>query len=209
MVAVCWSGLRNPATWYLAAGGVLLLVSLWLPYATAQRTTRVELRADAIARALIEAAAEPLGAIGADAIETVLARFHLYAEREGVYTWDIEVVDPPWPDTVIGLQNKHYLFHLAESPPDAKESPSPDATPNYEVMAWPRNALGPAHSVFFHPDNAVPAYTRNLAQGYAGAAEGRPQPGCAQRRQALYEWTKSYRGADDERWIAHRARDDG
>jgi len=195
--------------WYLALGLLLLVASLWLPFATARRAMRVEARANDVARALMEAVGDTVDALDANDVDTVLARFFGLAARDGIYVEDLERVDPAWPGTLLSLRNKHYLFQLAESPPDPKESPGAETVPAYEVMAWPRRALGPANSVFFHPDNAVPAYTRNLAQGYAGAEDGRPRPGCAQRRQALFEWTSSYRGDDDERWIAHLTRAPG
>ncbi|MCA8975933.1 MAG: hypothetical protein KDC98_14520, partial [Planctomycetes bacterium] len=196
------SGLRNPSTWYLGLGLGLLVLSLWVPYLTASRTTRHEARAHSIAQALLEAIPNHGDRLEPVDFEIVLARFFALASRDDVFVNDLEIVTPPLPNTVMTLRNKHYLFHLAESPPDPRESPSRDALPAYEVMAWPRRTIGPAHSVFFVPENAMPSYTRNLAQGYAGAGDDRPAPGCAQRRQALYEWTTSYYGVDDERWIA-------
>ena len=156
--------------WYLALGLLLLVASLWLPFATARRAMRVEARANDVARALMEAVGDTVDALDANDVDTVLARFFGLAARDGIYVEDLERVDPAWPGTLLSLRNKHYLFQLAESPPDPKESPGAETVPAYEVMAWPRRALGPANSVFFHPDNAVPAYTRNLAQGYADIA---------------------------------------
>ncbi|MCR9247036.1 MAG: hypothetical protein NXI31_18540 [bacterium] len=203
MVRLRRTGLGNPAFWYFGAGLVLIALSLWAPYATARRTTRVEQRADGIARLLLEAIHDWPFALTPDDALVALARFHQHAACERIYVTDLEIVEPPLPGTLLVLQNKHYVFHLAESPPDRRETPSPGALPNYEVMAWPRNATGPAHSVYFHPDNALPAYTRNLAQGYRGLEpKHRPKPGCAHRRQALWEWTTSYYGQDDGRWIA-------
>jgi len=204
MALTRWAGLTNPATWYLALGFLMLGTSIWVPFATASRTTRVEGRADAIAMTLLEATVQwPVALTDAD-LDVVMARFHALAERDRIHVADLEVLEPAWPDTLLSLRNKHYLFHLAVSPltPDADSSRV--AAPSYEVMAWPRRGSGPAHSVFFHPDNALPAYTRNLAKGYEGDGSARPIPGCAQRRQAIWEWTKSYRGQDDERWIVHR-----
>lgn len=202
MASSRWAGLTNPATWYLTVGLVLLIGSIWTPFATARRTTRVEGRGDAIARTLLRATAGFSEALAGDDVDVVLARFHALAERDRVYTADLEVIEPPWSGTLLCLANKHYLFQLAESPPSPEDPYTGDALPSYEVMAWPRRGIGPAHSVFFHPDNALPAYTRNLAQGYEGDGSRRPVPGCAHRRQALYEWTTSYYGQDDERWIA-------
>ena len=134
---------------------------------------------------------------------TVFAQFQRLSTRDHVYIADLEIVDPPWQGTLLALRNKHYLFQLAETPPDPDDLGTLGTMPCYEVMAWPRREVGPAHSVFFHSDSALPAYTRNLAQGYEGELGKRPRPGCASRRQALFEWTKSYYGQDDERWIVH------
>ncbi|MCA8953915.1 MAG: hypothetical protein KDE27_30675 [Planctomycetes bacterium] len=200
------AALTNPATWYLTFGLVALAGSMWAPYATALRTTRIESRGDEIASALIAAVRQWPDVIAPADVPVLLARFYALAERDGAFLGDLEVVEPPWSGTLLSLQNKHYLFQVAESPPPVDDPGTPGSVPAYEVMAWPRRRSGPAHSVFFHPANALAAYTRNLAQGYDGAGRDRPQPGAAQRRQALWEWTKSYYGQDDERWIVHNDR---
>ncbi len=202
MVRLRWAGFLNPATWYLTIGVTLLAGSLWAPFATARRNSRVEQRADTIAALLLDSMLEWDFELTPEDAHIALAKFWRHAERQRIYTADLEVVEPALPGTLLTLQNKHYLFHLAPSPCARTEAPSDVAIPAYEVMAWPARQIGPAHSVFFHPSNALPAYTRNLKDKYAGL-DKHPRPGCAQRRQALWEWTTSYYGQDDERWIVH------
>jgi hypothetical protein len=56
--------------------------------------------------------------------------------------------------------------------------------------------------VFFYPENAPRAYTRNLAKAYSGLDDRRITPGGGHRRPAqTLELRASYRGLDDERWI--------
>jgi len=122
--------------------------------------------------------------------------------RDGAFVNDLEVLDQALPDSLLTLQNKHYAFQIAVSPPDPKDTPSADAEPAYEVTAWPLSAVGPGRSVFFYPENAPRAYTRNLAKGYTGLDDRRITPGCGHRRLAqTLELRVSYRGLDDERWI--------
>lgn len=196
--------LRNPASWYVATGLGLLAATLFAPYLTATRTTRVELRADAIAADLLEAALQAGPVLTADEVPILRARFAALTARDGLFVGDLEFLEQPWEGTIVSARNKHYCFHVAVSPPDPEYEPSRGALPSYEVMAWPRTAIGPAHSAYLHAENSVPAYTRNLAKGYH--EDNRPHPGSGQRRPGgLYEWTKAYRGQDDEFWFAHRS----
>ena len=188
---------------------MLLASTVWVPFQSAERTARVERRADQIAALLLEATARASGVPvrgGWDAatVEIVLAFFHALALRDNAFVNDLEVVDPPLPDSLLTLQNKHYVFQIAVSPPDPKETPSADAEPACEVTAWPLSTVGPGHSVFFYPENAPRAYTRNLAKGYTGLGDRRITPGRGHRRPAqTLELRNSYRGLDDERWIMY------
>ena len=195
---------RNPAAWFTLIGLLLLAVSIWVPFQTAARTARTEQRADQIATLLLEVVRDFGGELDAATVEIMLARFHRLARRDGVYVTDLELVEPPLPDTVLLLQNKHYAFQVAVSPPDPRATVGAGALPALEVVAWPLTAVGPGHSVFFHPDNAPRAYTRNLAAGYAGLLQRRPTPGKGHRRSTqTMETAGSYRGFDDERWILY------
>lgn len=198
------SSLANPATWYIFAGILLLGASIWVPYLSAVRTARVESRADEISGLLLQATKGQIGAIGPDEVQNVLARFFALAEREQVLVGDLEVHDSPLSGTLLSLQNKHYLFYLAASVPDADAIVSRDSTPSFETMAWPIAGLGPGHSAFFQSDSAPRAYTRNLTVGYQGTADRRPYPSNAQRRtSSLFDVSHSYRDQRDERWIAY------
>ena len=195
-------GIGTPAGWYTLVGIVMLGVSIWVPFLTAARTARVELRADRIASLLLEASLTVAGPIGDDDVDFVLARFHALALRDGVHTADLERVEPPLADTLLTLENKHYAFHLAVSPPHATAVPGEGTDPAYEVMAWPREKVGPAHTAFFDPDDAPPAFTRNLNRNYHGFGAERPSPGRSHRHPSNVVDTRAfYRSIDDERWI--------
>lgn len=194
-------GIGTPAGWYTAIGVLLLAGSIWVPFLTAERTARVEQRADAIASRLLAASRVVVGPLDGPAVEIVLARFHGLALRDGIHTNDLERIDPPLPDTLLTLRNKHYAFHLAVSPPDPTAIVGRDTEPAYEVLAWPMDVVGPGHSAFLHCDDAPPAFTRNLSAGYVGLGSRRPAPGRSHRRPSSVEIAAFYRSYDDERWI--------
>lgn len=199
-----WSPLANPATWYAAFGVAVLVATVWLPYLSAQRTARVEGRADQIAGLLLEAARDFPEAIEPADVDHVLARLFALAARDGTHVADLELREEPLPGILLVLQNKHYLFHLAASPVEAQAAPSHGAVPSYHVAAWPVRAFGPGHSAFFLALDAPRAYTRNLTAGYVGTGKDRPLPERLHRRPGgTFEAAKSYRNLDDERWIVY------
>lgn len=195
-------GVGTPAGWYTLLGLVLLGASIWVPFLTAERTARVEQRADRIAGLLLEAVLPmPAPAVAGD-LEHVLARFHRLAARDHVHVNDLERIEPPLADTLLTLRNKHYAFHLAVSPPEPNATVGPGTEPAYEAMAWPLDAVGPGHSAFLHCDDAPRAYTRNLGAGYFGLGSDRPRPGLSHRRpSSALDALHYYRSFDDERWI--------
>lgn len=198
------SSLANPATWYIFAGVLFLGASIWVPFLTAERTARIESRADRISGLLLEATTGQPGTIGPDELPNVLARFFALAERDEVLVGDLEVREAPLSGTLLTLENKHYLFYLAASVPDADAVVSRDATPAFEAMAWPITGLGPGHSAFFQSDSAPRAYTRNLTVGYLGTKKNRPYTSNAHRRaSSMFEISRSYRDQRDERWIVY------
>jgi hypothetical protein len=74
----------------------------------------------------------------------------------------------------------------------------------YECLAWPLSEVGPGHGVFFHPDDAPRAYTRNLTAGYWGLGTHRPLPGqCHRLVGEVSSGRGYYRSAGDERWILY------
>src|SRR5436190_3151790 len=168
----------NPATWYTAIGIGLLAASLWMPWASALRTARIEERADQIAEALIHATRGAPPPDDAASLETLFARFLALAESRSLFVADLERHDPP-EDALLLMTNKHYAFQLAASPPAEPERGriGRDTVPALEVVAWPLSRVGAAHCAFFHPGNAPRAYSRNLAAGYAGTGNRRPAPG--------------------------------
>ena len=198
----------NPAFWYVAAGFGLLAFSLWIPWLSASRTTRVEQRADNLAEALLHAARgfEPSddGQLDEARIQAVLARFYQFADSRGLRLNHIERVEPTPEGALLCLRNKHYAIQLTVSPPDATQRPGLHTVPALEVTAWPLRQVGPGHCAFFYPENAERAYTRNLRKGYAGLEDGRPLPGHCHRRPGLGSRRPSqYASGDDERWILY------
>ena len=175
-----------------------------MPFLTAERTARIEARADQISGLLLEATRGQLGAILPGDLPNVQARFHALAARDDVPIGDLEVLEPALSGTLLTLQNKHYLFYLAASVPDADAVVSRDAVPAFEVMAWPIRSIGPGHSAFFQSDSAPRAYTRNLTVSYVGTAAARPFASNAHRRaSSMFEISHSYRDQRDERWIVY------
>ena len=71
-----------------------------------------------------------------------------------------------------------------------------------EAVAFPREAVGPAKSIFFHPEDADRAYSRNLQSDYTDdAADRRPPPGMFHRRPDGKRRAWDYRAFDDERFL--------
>jgi hypothetical protein len=192
---------RNPAAWYTTFGMLLLAFSLYIPWLTASRTTRVEERADQIAEALLLAAGDvaPAWPLDEGDLQVLLARFHAYAERERVYVNDLERVASPSPGAILCLVNKHYAVQLAESPPLPDARVGQGTVPALEVTAWPLSAVGPGLCAFFYPENAERAFSRNLRAGYAGFGR-RPMPGDSHRHGDNATFRTFYSGRDDERW---------
>lgn len=194
-----WQGLPGLLT---QGAAVLFLVgSVGLPVWSAQRTARLEARAGAVADALLEAAAGLPGMVTEADLPWVEARFQAILARDRTFAADLVAVVPTQPGTLLTYRSQHYAFHLAASPLPPTAMASAGSLPNLAVMAWPIHADGPVHSVFFHPTDALRAYTRNLTAGYAGF-DRPPRPGSGHRRSSgLTESTRSYRSEDDERWL--------
>lgn len=197
-------GFVDPMLWYLVAGLVLLAASLWMPWFTAARTARAELRADRLSELLLRAV-EGTAATGAEPDpEHVLAVFFALAAADGVFLADVERLAPPAPEIVLALINKHYAFQLAPSPIDPTATVGRGTTPSFEVTAWPLGVAGPGHSVYFQAEDAPRAYTRNLTCGFHGLGERRPPPGAGQRRDGgAFDTPSSYRSNSDERWMLY------
>lgn len=193
----------NPGNWLLGAGLIALGVTFWIPFVVAQRTARVEGRADALAAVLLQQA----GALQPFAMDdpfqraVLEARVQAAAAARGVFAIDLRPLAAP-PGT-LRWANKHYLFQLAVSPPPMERDGGQGAPP-LEVMAWPHQATTAGHAAFFHCQTADSSFTRNLQHNYAGADHA-PAPGAGHRRSdPRGESPWSYRGLDDERWLVAR-----
>src|SRR5262249_32007097 len=93
---------HNPAMWYRGLVGLLLLLTLWIPLASARWTVRVEQRAELLAGLLLDVA-RPMQPIdfGAPGIgRHVLARLLCAATAAGVPCDDVEFVDELAPDSL-------------------------------------------------------------------------------------------------------------
>lgn len=191
----------------VTAGLLLLAATFYFPVAAARRTARVEERGDRIAELLLLTAQQcvpgPLEPWFLQQI--VLARLLRAAVCAGVYVEDLQLLADGDPPDTLTLRNKHYLFQLRPSPLPEDAAIAVRAEGSIlplEVVAWPADAAGPAHAVFFYATNAEPAFTRNLLSGYVGLDPARwPPPGVAHRRPGPRAHPWSYRGFDDERWI--------
>lgn len=197
----------NLANWLFGGILALLAVSFWVPTATARRTARLEERADQVADVLLRAAVaqQPLHLDQAHDRDTLHARALRAAVAAGVMVDDLELLpaDAAAPARVCWA-SKHYLFQLAATPVTGRETGIAGALwPALEVIAWPREKPGPAHSVFCRSELAEPAFSRNLQRDYRSLDElTRPLPGAARRRtDAMLDNPWAYRGEDDERWI--------
>jgi hypothetical protein len=178
-------------------------LTFWLPWQSAARSVRIEGRAAHIAELMLATAqAMPVPRTTAD-LDHLLARLAARLHADGVFASDLEPRPEPPKGVVAWFANKHYAFQIAASPPDERATPSRDCEPALEVMAWPLDAGGPAHSAWFVSENAARAYTRNLAADYRGFGANRPMPGAAQRQPGGIEQATAYRAAKDERWILH------
>ena len=199
----------NPAYWYAVLGAILLGATFWIPITTANRTARVEGRADALAELLLlEAmATAPVDFTDPATAAMLYGRLVRRAASNSVYVDDIELLPPQADVPAITLRNKHYVVQLRPSPqaaPTTIESQDlPTESLPLEVLAWPLRSNGPGHGAFFYPEDAEPAFTRNLQFGYHGLEPPNwPRPGHTHRRpDANAPW--HYRDFDDERWLLH------
>jgi len=195
----------NPAAWYITIGILLLGFSLWIPWLSASRTARAETRGDRLASALLEATEGFSLPLDEADLQVVMARFFLTAASQGVRTKEVQRAEPAPPGALLCLTNKHYCFQLSEAPPSATARPGKDTTASLEVVAWPLSATSAGHCVYFYPQDAARAYSRNLRRGYRGLEDNyRPLPGgCYRRPGGNTPRGTQYPGVDDERWILY------
>lgn len=194
----------NPGAWYTGLGIAALALSMWVPWWSADRTARIERRADELAGVLLRVVGQRLDAITPADIEPLFARWTWQAACAGSFVTDLELVEPSPEGVVMLARNKHYAFQLAPSPLGANLLAGRDTVPAYEVIAWPLSGAGPGHSAYFHPEDGPRAYTRNLGAGFAGLGKDRPLPGaCHRPRGSAIQTRYHYRATDDKRWILY------
>ncbi|MBZ0150560.1 MAG: hypothetical protein K8J09_03440 [Planctomycetes bacterium] len=194
----------NPGAWYTLLGVGALVVSMWVPWWSADRTARIERRADEIAEVLLRVAEQCLEPITEADLATLFAQLSWQAACAGSFVADLELIEPPPDGVVMLLRNKHYAFQLAPSPLGANLIAGRDTVPAYEVTAWPLSGAGPGHTAYFHPEDGPRAYTRNLGAGFAGLGKDRPLPGaCHRPRGSTIQTRYHYRATDDKRWILY------
>ncbi len=182
---------------------VALGVSFWVPYGTAARTARVEGRAGEIAALLLEesSAMQPLDLDDQHQRSVLQSRTLRACRALGIR--GSSFVDPQVPQEGLGwpaflFLGRHYAYQVTLTPQDQLQGAE---LAQVEVYAWPRTPISPAHTVFFFSETSEPAFTRNLAAGYAGPDRA-PIPGRGRRRSDdpddRPDW---YRGYDRERWL--------
>lgn len=181
--------------------------TLWVPYASASRSSRVEARGEVLAALLLKEASamQPLDLDDPFLQRVLLARVLRGAPPLELFANDLEPFTAPEGDPGLWFTTKHYLFRVAATPVDSQRpAPADGLPPALEVLAWPREVPSPAHSAFFCTEIGDPVFTRNLQAGYHGP-ENCPRPGAGHRRpDPLFERQGYYRGLDDERWLLSR-----
>jgi len=195
----------NPAAWMTTGGVLLLAFSLWIPWLSASRTARVETRADELANSLIDATDGFRLPLTESDLHVVMARFFMIAASRGVRIKEVKRSETVPEGAMLYLTNKHYCFQLSESPPDPTARPGKNTVASLEVVAWPLSATSPGHCVYFYPQDAARAYSRNLRRAYRGLEDDyRPLPGTCHRRPGGGGARRNqYPGVDDERWILY------
>lgn len=188
--------------WHLGLGMAVIAASLGLPWWSAERTARAESRASQIVELLL-ATGHAVGRDGPPDPEVVHARLAILAAARGAFVSDLEPIDPgdgAW----VAATNKHYAFRLAPAARDPEARAAADAVPALEALAWPLAASGPAHAMFYAPEDGARAYTRNLAHNAFGFADRAPGPRTGRRKAAYaFDARLAYRSADEERWILY------
>lgn len=196
------TGVVGPMAWHLGAGLVLIGASLALPWWSAERTARAELRASRIADCLLEVG-QALARDGEPDPDVACARLFALGEARDAFLADLQPV-PSSAGVWLALANKHYAFRLAPIAQDPAARAAPDAAPGCEALAWPLAAAGPGHAMFYAPEDGSRAYTRNLEHGHFGFDDLRPGPETGRRRNgSAFDTRLSYRSRGDERWILH------
>lgn len=194
---------HSPMTWYVLLGFALLAGTFSLIVYTAGRSARAETRGDQLAALLLEEARQlvPLEWNAPWLHHHLHARLVAAGMRSNIFIGDLELREVR---TTVGFAfcNKHYCIEVRPSPRAEPDAEPDDADASIEVLAFPRSVIGPARSVFFHPEDADSSYSRNLQAGYVDEDAGKyPVPGFLHRRNDGHLGVWDYRGFDDERWL--------
>jgi hypothetical protein len=181
----------------LALGGTFALILM-----TARRSARAESRGDDLAGLLLHEAQGivPIDWTSSWQREHLTSRWFAAAWSQGVSVSELESSDT---DTAgFAFLNKHYAIAVRPSPRLEADVPTEDGDLPIEAVAWPRAEVGPAKSVFFHPEDADRAYSRNLQSDYCfDLAAQRPRPGVFHRKPESKQRAWDYRAFDDERFL--------
>ena len=181
----------------LGLGGTFALILM-----TARRSARAESRGDDLAGVLLQEAQSivPIDWTSAWQREHLTSRWIAAALSQGVSVSELESSD----DDAAGFAflNKHYAIAVRPSPRLEADVLIEDGDLPIEAIAWPRAEVGPAKSVFFHPEDADRAYSRNLQSDYCfDLAAQRPRPGVFHRKPESKQRAWDYRAFDDERFL--------
>ena len=194
---------RSPMTYWVALGLFALGATSGLILMTARRSARAEARGDELARLLLQEAGPmaPIDWTSEWQRAHLEARLVASALSSGLLL--NEFAERTADDTPgISFTNKHYAIVLRPSPHVEVDVAEDEGDLPLEAVAFPREAVGPAKSIFFHPEDADRAYSRNLQSDYTDdAADRRPPPGMFHRRPDGKRRAWDYRAFDDERFL--------
>lgn len=193
----------SPMRWWATGAGALLFLSMALILYTARRSARAEGRADVLARILLEQATRLTPIDWNSEWQRAHLEARLFAAAAAERASVTELVERAQDDSPgFCFENKHYAFVVRPSPRLETDLPEDVGDLALECLAWPRAVVGPAKSVFFHPEDADRAYSRNLHSDYSDdSAAARPKPGFLHRRQDAARRSWNYRAWDDERFL--------
>ncbi len=207
----------------LNLGNILLLVglcalaaSLWLPYATASRTKRIETRAlDTVVQLADLVKKEPnlnlqdqqaYSRIG-QALNKALG---VSDQKSSLYVHMEEPLNGLHGQSFL-FKDKHFLYLVLQAPPEEEKDEegdegedNPDKSPTtvHETYAWPSSRLGSSRTTFYFNTTGMAAFSRNLDGDYLGRKK-RPKPGGGTANDKIQDsgGEQWYRGKDDNRWI--------
>ena len=196
----------NLANWLVGLGLLALVISFAIPYILAERTARLEQRAEEVAAVVLDAAVDLQPLDLTDPFDRALLEAWIVARLEvlGIKEDSFTLAPPLVLDDVLVFRGKHYEYLVTPGPQPMDDSERVahnrgERILPFEVYAYPARSVSPAQTAFFFSEIDSSAFTRNLQNNYKGDGR-RPRRGNGVPRvdpgiQGFY------RGRDDERWL--------